>query len=1665
MRIKAKYLIIFFSLFFSFNSFSQNYFYEDFEGGSIPNGWKEISDEYNLDWRVEEGGHDGNPTSYAPEGTYNAIFQHQTTSGAKTKLVTPVIDLEFAIKPELIFWHAQDIWYHGGTPYHDELTVYYKNNIDTNWIQLEQYENAVETWQLRNIQIPDSAKTDSVFIAFEGLANWGHGVLLDSIRIEANDTIPKYVKSVNTTQVSNEVIASGSSNNPILKTDIVIEGNEGAMILDSIGYTSKNSNDDDIAVNGCKLFYSETESFDSRIKVAETTPSNGVIFFNNLNTDLPTGENFLWLTFDLKNDQLIQRQGNTLDASLSANSIKISDTTIINQAHDPSGHGIFYETIFHDDFDTDKGWEFSNVGEFERAIPQGLGGSDGGGSSDPDSAFIGDKIIGNDLTGLGTSAGNYEPNIKSRGDSAVSPNFNLYFYKDVILKFHRQLNVEYGNDTATLDLTTNNGKSWKTIWQESVSELRWNEVFYDLSQFDIDFKDSVKIRFSIGPTDNNTNYSGWNIDNFYILGNFIDSDVGVTEWLAPKDGCGHTSEDSVTIRVKNYAGLPTSENIIVKYSVDGGITEYTDTIKNSIPSDEDTVFTFKPKVDLSEPGFYENAYATTVNSNDENHSNDTLFNKIYAAPTYNLPYENDFEDEVKFWITKGKNPSWELGEPNGSSIDTAYSGNNAWMTGLQDIYNDNDTSYVEGPCFDLSKIDHPIIDLYLSGDPDELNDDGIALEYSLDNGNSWQLIDTTNNNLGFKWYNNSNINALGHAGWDTVTNGWVNYKCLLTTPLSSHSSVKFRFKFASDSDNNTDDGFAFDDFKIFNAPPDVGLDTILYPNKHCMLTENEHIEVSVRNYGIDTVHAGDSIKVAYNFNNQGAVFDTLILSNDLPVDSSTHFTFNPTVDLSSEGTYSIKAYTAFDKEIPDFYNQPNNDTATKQVTIYGYPTADLGPDIRTVEPDTLTLSTPEDPDYNYSWEGATGTPTGNEYSDLTVSDKDTVIVTVTNSITGCVSKDSVSILRLKPDIGVDSIISPVSDCEIGAETYVHARVKNFGTDTLFVNDSVVLGAIADGNSVKDTFLMTERVNPGETFTHEFNKALDMSTLDMTYNIRVYSELVPSSYDVDGTNDTATKSVTSYGYPNFTLDVDTTVEALSYQINAQTGFDNYNWEYGSENSPNFTVTDSLYQTTGDEYYEVTVTDTNGCSTTDSAHVKLWIHDMTVAHKLTPVSDCELSENTTVEISVKNNGTDTLFTGEDLHFGYNLDGSVIQKDTLQLTGNLYPGDTLAHVFDSTADMSSYKAYTFDFYTMQTNDMRTGNDTLENTTHAWGYPQIALGPDTAVAALSYTLDPGEFEQYTWHNGYEGRYFVVKDDSTETDNNYYTVTVTDSLGCSSTDSVKINLSVTDLKPVALIRPEPACHMNNAVSVEISFKNLSDYSFEAGKEIPLGYSVEGKEASETMTLDEELPTEGTAEYTFNKKVQISGEGMHTFKFFVAYQGDLVPSNDTLTHDVEIYGDADVDLGADTLFTEENEYLLSAGREFDSYEWQDGTTMRTYLVESSGQYSVNVIDTLGCSGSDTIQIFLDSTQTTGVNPIASEDYKILIYPNPVRNRLTVDIDAGMPQQFRLMLYNNQGQMVYSDQITTRRRKYRINTREFPEGVYFMRIQTKGNIHSKQIVVQ
>ncbi len=183
--------------------------------------------------------------------------------------------------------------------------------------------------------------------------------------------------------------------------------------------------------------------------------------------------------------------------------------------------------IFYDDFETDKAWTFA--GEFERGKPQGLGGSTG--NTDPDTAFSGVNIIGVDLSGKGEYKGDYESYVGDKADYAISPEIDCSSYKSIGLYFRRWLGIEENYfDKAYIDVDAGNG--WQNVWtnDNSLNDGSWTEQLIDISGV-ADGQKSVKIRFSLGETDEGQNYCGWNIDNVTLL-----SGVGINS-LPEKETC------------------------------------------------------------------------------------------------------------------------------------------------------------------------------------------------------------------------------------------------------------------------------------------------------------------------------------------------------------------------------------------------------------------------------------------------------------------------------------------------------------------------------------------------------------------------------------------------------------------------------------------------------------------------------------------------------------------------------------------------------------------------------------------------------------------------------------------------------------------------------------------------------------------------------------------------------------------------------------------------------------------------------------------------------------------------------------------------------------------------------------------------------------------------
>ena len=161
----------------------------------------------------------------------------------------------------------------------------------------------------------------------EGARNRRTSLLLDSVSLitDAADS-PKNLIAIDVTQApprSTEV-EPGSENNEILKVEFNVAGSTGHMNLQSVEVTAKNTTNDD--VTAVKVFFNTITEENDITGGTYTFPpvppgENAKVLIDVVDTDLPTGTSFIWITYDIAAGAT---RGNTVDAILEAGSVIVT---------------------------------------------------------------------------------------------------------------------------------------------------------------------------------------------------------------------------------------------------------------------------------------------------------------------------------------------------------------------------------------------------------------------------------------------------------------------------------------------------------------------------------------------------------------------------------------------------------------------------------------------------------------------------------------------------------------------------------------------------------------------------------------------------------------------------------------------------------------------------------------------------------------------------------------------------------------------------------------------------------------------------------------------------------------------------------------------------------------------------------------------------------------------------------------------------------------------------------------------------------------------------------------------------------------------------------------------------------------------------------------------
>jgi len=246
-----------------------------------------------------------------------------------------------------------------------------------------------------------------------------------------------------------------------------------------------------------------------------------------------------------------------------------------------SGNAVLYEQGFEGDGTptlAELGWSTGGAStDWQVAHPTGLGGNYG--NPDPTSAYEGSFVIGNDLTGLGSYPGDYQPSIATNSNWIRSAAIVCTGATDVTLSFQRYLGVEQpAYDHAYIEVSTD-GTTFSQVWTNpaTIADSTWSLQEYDISTW-ADGAATVYVRFEIGSTDTAWQYCGWNIDDLLVEGNVNTgaNDNNLLNWtLSADDGAGNGAVTQYNIYRSASPTGPWNSGALLD-TVPAGTDTYTD---------------------------------------------------------------------------------------------------------------------------------------------------------------------------------------------------------------------------------------------------------------------------------------------------------------------------------------------------------------------------------------------------------------------------------------------------------------------------------------------------------------------------------------------------------------------------------------------------------------------------------------------------------------------------------------------------------------------------------------------------------------------------------------------------------------------------------------------------------------------------------------------------------------------------------------------------------------------------------------------------------------------------------------------------------------------------------------------------------------------------------
>ncbi|MGB0930625.1 MAG: hypothetical protein ACPGVB_07610, partial [Chitinophagales bacterium] len=253
--------------------------------------------------------------------------------------------------------------------------------------------------------------------------------------------------------------------------------------------------------------------------------------------------------------------------------------------------------------------------------------------------------------------------------------------------------------------------------------------------------------------------------------------------------------------------------------------------------------------------------------------------------------------------------------------------------------------------------------------------------------------------------------------------------------------------------------------------------------------------------------------------------------------------------------------------------------------------------------------------------------------------------------------------------------------------------------------------------------------------------------------------------------------------------------------------------------------------------------------------------------------------------------------------------------------------------------------------------------------------------------------YTDITWSNGMDSAMITVESGG------IYSVTVTNTEGCTGTDEVTV-VENTNPEPIISGDLEICEGENTKLSVPAIY---TSYAWETGEDTPSievsatgTYSIEvtddngctGVEEVTVIVFDNPEPNiSGSSTFCTGGNTTLdAGEGFSEYLWNTGATSRMITVNTADTYSVEVKsdngcvgstsidvsesGELSLQIGGDSEICDGESTTLDAGEGFAEYLWNTGATTQMIVVNSSGTYSVEVEDANGCIGSGSIEVTL-----------------------------------------------------------------------------------------------